>query len=75
MRLMSSMRIIRIEIPQTYTPNFFKLQILSTISKIDSVFTGRIRLTIFRNGGGYYTPDSMSPSFIINCSPIGSEKF
>ena len=75
MRLMSSMRIIRIEIPQTYTPNFFKLQILSTISKIDSVFTGRVRLTIFRNGAGYYTPNSMSPSFIINCSAIGSENF
>ena len=75
MRLMSSMRIIRIEIPETYTPNFFKLQILSTISKIDSVFTGRVRLTIFRNGAGYYTPNSMSPSFIINCSAIGSENF
>ena len=75
MRLMSSMRIIRIEIPQSYTPDFFKLQITNTISKVNPSFTGRVRLTIFRDGGGYYTPELSSPSFIVNCSVIDSEKF
>ena len=75
MRLMSSMRIIRIEIPQSYTPDFFKLQITNTISKVNSSFTGRVRLTIFREGGGYYTPELSSPSFIVNCSVIDSEEF
>ena len=75
MRLMSSMRIIRIEIPQSYTPDFFKLQITNTISKVNPSFTGRVRLTIFRDGGGYYTPELSSPSFIVNCSVIDIEKF
>ena len=75
MRLMSSMRIIRIEIPQSYTPDFFKLQITNTISKVNSSFTGRVRLTIFREGGGYYTPELSSPSFIVNCSVIDSKEF
>ena len=75
MRLMSSMRIIRIEIPQSYTPDFFKLQITNTISKVNPSFTGRVRLTIFREGGGYYTPELSSPSFIVNCSVIDIEKF
>ena len=75
MRLMSSMRIIRIEIPQSYTPDFFKLQITNTISKVNPSFTGRVRLTIFREGGGYYTPELSSPSFIVNCSVIDSEEF
>ena len=75
MRLMSSMRIIRIEIPQSYTPDFFKLQITNTISKVNPSFTGRVRLTIFRDGGGYYAPELSSPSFIVNCSVIDSEEF
>ncbi len=70
MRLMSSMRIIRIEIPQSYTPDFFKVQITNTISKVNPSFTGRVRLTIFRDGGGYYAPELSSPSFIVNCSVI-----
>ena len=75
MRLMSSMRIIRIEIPQSYTPDFFKVQITNTFSKVNSSFTGRVRLTIFRDGGGYYAPELSSPSFIVNCSVIDSEEF
>ena len=38
MRLMSSMRVARIEIPDNYTPEFFKSQILNTISKVNSNF-------------------------------------
>ncbi|MDC0116384.1 aminotransferase class IV [Flavobacteriaceae bacterium] len=75
MRLMSSMRIIRIEIPQSYTPDFFKVQITNTISKVNPSFTGRVRLTIFRDGGGYYAPELSSPSFIVNCSVIDCEEF
>ena len=75
MRLMSSMRIIRIEIPQSYTPDFFKVQITNTVSKVNPSFTGRVRLTIFRDGGGYYAPELSSPSFIVNCSVIDSEEF
>jgi branched-chain amino acid aminotransferase len=69
------MRIIRIEIPQSYTPDFFKVQITNTFSKVNSSFTGRVRLTIFRDGGGYYAPELSSPSFIVNCSVIDSEEF
>ena len=75
MRLMSSMRIARIEIPQNYTPEFFRSQILNTICKVNSDFCGRVRLSIFREGGGYYTPVSMSPSFIIHCAFSESNNF
>ena len=75
MRLMSSMRITRIEIPQNYTPEFFRIQILNTISKLNSNFSGRVRLSVFREGGGYYAPSSMSPSFIIHCVISESNNF
>ncbi|MBL6649206.1 MAG: aminotransferase class IV [Flavobacteriaceae bacterium] len=66
LRLMSSLRVIRLEIPLNYTPEFFKLHIENTFSKISSNFSGRIRLSVYRSGGGLYSPNSMLPNFIIN---------
>lgn len=68
LRLMSSLRIIRIEIPILYTPEYFEDQILKTISRVNKNFSGRVRLSIFRSGEGLYTPKSMEPIFIIHCS-------
>ena len=65
LRLMSSMRILRIEIPGLYTPDFFEEEIQKTNLKIDSFFTGRVRLTIFRREGGLYLPDYNDPIFVI----------
>ena len=67
LRLMSSLRIIRIEIPILYTPEYFEDQILKTISRVSKNFSGRVRLSIFRSGEGLYTPKSMEPTFIIHC--------
>ena len=67
LRLMSSLRIIRIEIPIIYTPEYFEDQILKTISRVSINFSGRVRLSIFRSGEGLYTPKSMEPTFIIHC--------
>jgi len=67
LRLMSSLRIIRIEIPIQYTPEYFEDQILKTISRVSINFSGRVRLSIFRSGEGLYTPKSMEPTFIIHC--------
>ena len=68
LRLMSSLRIIRIEIPILYTSEYFEDQILKTISRVNKNFSGRVRLSIFRSGEGLYTPKSMEPIFIIHCS-------
>ena len=53
-------------------PDMFKISVyVSPLVK----YPGRVRLTIFRDGGGYYAPELSSPSFIINCSVIDSEEF
>ncbi len=56
-RLMSSMRILRMEIPQSFTPEFFEEQIsrLHKANGIDSAHS-RIRITVWRDTGGFYTP-------------------
>ncbi|MGY8946134.1 MAG: aminotransferase class IV [Flavobacteriales bacterium] len=65
LRLMSSIRILRMEIPNKFTPEFLKNEILKTNSQIDSNFSGRVRLSIFRSGGGLYSPESSVPSYVI----------
>ena len=66
LRLMSSMRILRIEIPNNYTPEFFEKEIIKTNLKTDSSFSGRVRLTIYRGGSGLYLPNNNFPIFVIN---------
>tara|TARA_B100001996_G_scaffold381626_1_gene371438 strand:+ start:552 stop:1388 length:837 start_codon:yes stop_codon:yes gene_type:complete len=75
LRLMSSMRILRIEIPGLYTPDFFEEEIQKTNLKIDSFFTGRVRLTIFRREGGLYLPDYNDPIFVINSQQTDQKLF
>tara|TARA_B100001059_G_C17796431_1_gene563336 strand:- start:576 stop:1412 length:837 start_codon:yes stop_codon:yes gene_type:complete len=74
LRLMSSMRILRIKIPSIYTPDFFENQIIKTIINLDKSFSGRVRLSVFRDGKGYYMPEINEPTFIITANKI-SEKF
>ena len=66
LRLMSSMRILKIEIPNEFTPDYLESQIKNTISSISETFTGRVRLTVFREGEGLYLPKSNQASFVIN---------
>ena len=66
LRLMSSMRILKIEIPNEFTPDYLESQIKKTISSISELFTGRVRLTVFREGEGLYLPKSNQASFVIN---------
>lgn len=65
LRLMSSIRILRMEIPDHFTPEFLEQQILKTNSKIDNNFSGRVRVSVFRSGGGFYSPESSVPSYVI----------
>ena len=75
LRLMSSMRILRIQIPSLYTPDFFENEIRKTNLKIDSFFNGKVRLTIFRTKGEVYLPDSNEPIFVINSKKTDQKLF
>ena len=69
-RLMSSMRIIRLDIPDKYTPEFFKENIIKIHNNISQTRNSRIRINIFRFSGGKYKPKKNTPSFIISCESI-----
>jgi branched-chain amino acid aminotransferase len=71
-RLMAAMRIVRMEIPMSFTPEYLEEQILDLVSTAGFSESARARLTVFRNGGGFYMPDSPDVSFVVNVLPLSA---
>ena len=71
LRLMASMRILRMEIPMQFTMEYLLEQIgvLLTANALEKK-TVRVRLSIFRNNGGRYTPETNTISFIIETKEL-----
>jgi branched-chain amino acid aminotransferase len=65
-RLMSSMRVVRMEIPMNFTMEYFEEQILALASAKNASRSARARITVYRNDGGYYLPQNNTVSFLIN---------
>jgi len=76
LRLMASMRILRMEIPMNFTMEYLEDQIVKTIKAINlEVQPVRVRLTVFRKNGGLYTPDTNTVSFLIEVKALHSPFF
>ena len=73
-RLMASMRIMRMEIPMNFTMEFLEAQILETL-KVNNLSnaSSRVKLTIFRNEGGLYLPETNDVSFLITVKPLHTD--
>ena len=74
-RLISSMRILRIDIPNHFTPDFFESNIMSLHNIISKNGCSRVRLSVFRNSAGKYRPISNECKFLISCENLKSKKF
>jgi branched-chain amino acid aminotransferase len=73
LRLMASMRMLRMEIPMEFTMEFLEERIRDTVMANDLVENAsRIRLTVFRNEGGLYRPESNDISYSIEARPLQS---
>ena len=71
LRLMASMRILRMEIPMNFTMEYLEDQIVKTIKTNDlEGQTVRVRLTVFRKNGGLYTPETNTISFLIEVKAL-----
>jgi len=69
-RLMSSMRILRMDIPMNFTMEFIENEILKLVFKQEKSPAYRIRLTVYRNSEGLYLPKSNKTSFLIEVKPL-----
>ncbi len=74
-RLMASMRILRMEIPMSFTMEYLEEQILKTAESNDGLFCSRIRISVYRNEGGYYAPSDRTVSFIIQVKALENHKY
>ena len=74
-RLMSSMRIVRMEIPMNFTLEYLEDQIL-TLAKAKKIEdSSRARITVYRNDGGYYLPQTNAVSFLINLDSLDEKQY
>lgn len=76
LRLMASMRILRMEIPPNFTMEFLEKE-LQDILKANGLenAAARIRFTVFRNNGGLYLPLSNTISYIIEAQSLDTPFF
>lgn len=71
LRLMASMRILRMEIPLNYTMEYLSSQILNLLeSKNLQDGAARVRLSVMRQDGGNYAPETNDVSFLISAQPL-----
>ncbi len=72
-RLMASMRIMRMEIPLSFSPEFLEEMIHELVRKNElEVSAARVRLTVYRKEGGYYTPETRDIEYIIEATKLES---
>ena len=70
-RLMASMRIMRMEIPLSFSPEFLEAEILQIVRENDLFDTqARVKLTACRKEGGFYTPQTNEIDYFITAEPL-----
>lgn len=63
-RLMAAMRILRMDIPMSFTPEYLEQQLQDTLEASGLAGqTARLRLTVYRLGGGTYLPEENDVGF------------
>ena len=73
-RLMASMRILRMEIPMTFTLEFIEDEILKTVEANNLLdATARVRLNVDRGEGGKYKPVAQAVNYNISVERLESE--
>jgi len=73
-RLMASMRILRMEIPMTFTMEFLEQEILKTIEANNlSKATVKVRLNIDRGEGGKYLPETQNINYSVITERMNNE--
>jgi aminodeoxychorismate lyase len=69
-RMHDSLSILKIDAPSGFTEDYFRTEIAKLVTSNKVEKGARVRLTVFRKEGGYYTPHIDEPSFLIECEPI-----
>lgn len=74
-RIKLGMTTLRMNVPAEFNTGNIELLIHHLIKENKLTSDARIRLTVFRNDGGYYTPDVNDISFLIEAEPIEQQGY
>ena len=75
-RLMASMRMLRMDIPMHFTPEFLESEIISLVkSSGQSSLSYRVKLYVHRKPGGLYTPSSNEIEYAITIDDLCSDLY
>ena len=75
-RLMATMRIFRMDIPMTFTPEFLEQECIRLIqAQSENSVAWRIRLNVYRKDGGAYLPTTKNVGYFIEAKAIDSEYY
>jgi branched-chain amino acid aminotransferase len=69
-RLFNGMKVLKMEMNPLFNTVFLEHAILELALKNNVNSDGRVRLTVYRNDGGFYTPDNNKTSFLLEVYPI-----
>ena len=74
-RLMASLRIVRMDIPMSFTMEYIEEQILVLVRAMNIHESARVRFIAYRNSEGFYLPNNNSISFVIQASKLDNLKY
>jgi branched-chain amino acid aminotransferase len=69
-RLERGAKLLKMKLPSDFTVDFLNSSILELAHRNSIGSDGRVRLSVFRKGGGYYTPESNNVLFAIEVNPV-----
>lgn len=74
-RLQRSMRYLQMNIPAAFSEHYFGQMILDLAEKNKLDSDARIRLTVFRNTGGFYSPTNNDVTFLMEMESLDYKGF
>jgi branched-subunit amino acid aminotransferase/4-amino-4-deoxychorismate lyase len=74
-RILAGMKFLKMEVPAAFTVHGLRSMIASLCEKNNTGNDARVRITVFRNEGGLYTPSTNSVSFLIEARAVESEGY
>ncbi|HET8885093.1 MAG TPA: aminotransferase class IV [Salinimicrobium sp.] len=75
-RLMASMRIMRMEIPQKFSSEFLETEILALVKRKGWAESAvRIKVIVCRKEGGFYSPETLETNYMISASLLQTNRY
>jgi branched-chain amino acid aminotransferase len=74
-RMKKSAQVLKFSLPANATPDFFSQKISELLEANGHIAGARVRLSIFRDAGGFYRPDGDHSGFLIESLHLKTERY